>query len=187
MTAAHHWESSSYPWAPVVDGDFIPLPLSEASSKGRVNIDQGVGMYNTHEGENFIPPGLASATDSGEPPFNSSSASFDGWLRGYLPRFSHCDIDQVKSLYPASGSTETEMYNTTYTRAGLIYRDTVLACPAYWMAGAAPDGSWLGEYTISPAKHASDTYWWNSISNAQKEDPVHYEGYSGKQYKLLVN
>lgn len=117
-------------------------------------------MYNTHEGENFIPPGLADATNTGTPPFNSSSASFDGWLAGFLPSFSAADLADVKQLYPAVGSTETiASYNTSYTRAGLIYRDTVLACPAYWTASAAPGGSYLGEYSISPATHGSDTIW----------------------------
>lgn len=117
-------------------------------------------MYNTHEGENFIPPGLANANDTGTPPFNSSLASFDKWLAGYLPDFSAADLAQVKRHYPELGSTETiTSYNDTYTRAGLIFRDSVLACPSYWLAGAAPKGSYLGEYSISPAKHGSDTEW----------------------------
>lgn len=117
-------------------------------------------MYNTHEGENFIPPGLATANDTGTPPFNSSLASFNNWVAGYLPDFSRADLDKVKQLYPEVGSTETITgYNDTYTRAGLIYRDSVLACPGYWLASAAPKGSYLGEYSISPAKHGSDTGW----------------------------
>lgn len=117
-------------------------------------------MYNTHEGENFIPPGLASATNNGTPPFNSSLASFDGWLAGYLPDFSAADLAQLKQLYPPADSTETiTSYSDTHTRAGLIYRDSVFACPAYWLAGAAPRGSYLGEYSISPAKHGSDSQW----------------------------
>lgn len=122
-------------------------------------------MYNTHEGENFIPPGLAHASNTGSPPYNSSIASFDNWLSGYLPGFSQGDLEMVKQLYPEVGSTETiTSYNTTYTRAGLIYRDSILACPGYWMAGAAPKGSYLGEYSISPAKHGSDTGWVSYLS-----------------------
>lgn len=117
-------------------------------------------MYNSHEGENFIPPGLANATNVGTPPFNSSLASFNNWLSGYLPGFSEDDLEKVKKLYPEVGSTETiTSYNDTYTRAGLIFRDSVLACPGFWMATAAPKGSYLGEYSIAPAKHASDTGW----------------------------
>jgi len=63
-------------------------------------------------------------------------------------------------MYPDIGSSEGILnYNTTYTRAGLIYRDLVLACPAYWMARASHKKSYVGEYMISPAKHASDTEW----------------------------
>ena len=63
-------------------------------------------------------------------------------------------------MYPPIGSSEEiSSYNTTYTRAGLIYRDVVLACPTYWTARAAHKKSYVGEYTIAPAKHASDTEW----------------------------
>jgi hypothetical protein len=109
-------------------------------------------------GENFIPPGLQNPTNSGSPPFNSSTASFNTWLRGFLPSFSDRNIGRVETIYPPVGSTEEiSSYSTTYTRAGIIFRDLVLACPAYWMARAAHKKSYVGEYTIAPAKHASDT------------------------------
>lgn len=163
VAASHTYNSSSYTWAPVIDGAFLTKPLSEAVAVGEVNMEYGWGMYNTHEGENFIPPGLASANGSGTPPFNSSAASFDGWLSGYMPGLSREDLDEVEALYPESGTAEAvASYNGSYTRAGLIYRDSVLACPAYWLAGAAPNGSYLGEYSISPAKHGSDTIYVSS-------------------------
>jgi hypothetical protein len=109
-------------------------------------------------GENFIPPGLANTNNTGTPPFNSSIASFNTWLQGFLPSFSDRDIQRVEAMYPAIGSSEEiPSYNDTYTRAGLIYRDIVLACPTYWMARAAHKKSYVGEYSIPPAKHASDT------------------------------
>lgn len=172
VDASHTYNTSSYTWAPVIDGRFLTKRLSEVEV-GEVDVEyacefvfflpnnfllltQAKGaMYNTHEGENFIPPGIATTDDN-----NSSAAGFDDWLAGFLPSFSPADLARVRALYPAAGSTETiARYNDSYTRAGLIYRDTVLACPAYWMAGAAPGASYLGEYSISPAKHASDTEW----------------------------
>jgi hypothetical protein len=61
-------------------------------------------------------------------------------------------------MYPAIGSSEEILtYNDTHTRAGLIYRDIALACPTYWMARAAHKKSYVGEYSIPPAKHASDS------------------------------
>jgi carboxylesterase type B len=159
MTTSFLYGASSYPWGPIIDGEFLTKPLSEAATSCSVNIQLGFSMYNTHEGENFIPPGLKSTANSGTPPFNSSVASFDDWVAGYVPEFSDAELDQLKSLYPEFGTTDTSSYNNSYTRAGLVYRDSVLACPAYWTAGAAPKGSWLGEYTISPAQHASDVYW----------------------------
>jgi hypothetical protein len=177
ISGSHTYNTSSYTWAPVIDGKFLTQPLSQATIKGQVNIDYGFGMHNTHEGtvpilnahlqldtdliigENFIPPGLGNVDNTGTPPFNNSIASFNNWLRGFLPGFSDRNIKRVEGLYPETGSSETMNYNSTYTRAGLIYRDVVLTCPAYWMARAAHKKSYVGEYTISPAKHASDTIW----------------------------
>lgn len=158
ISGSHTYNTSSYTWAPVIDGGFLSQSLSEATLKGDVNIDFGFGMYNTHEGENFIPPGLQNDTNVGSPPFNSSYASFSTWLRGFLPEFSDREIQIIQDIYPASGSSEMiAAYNTTYERAQLIYRDSVLACPTYWMAQAAQKKSYVGEYSIPPAKHASDT------------------------------
>jgi carboxylesterase type B len=155
---SHKYNTSTFEWGPVIDGVFLRKPLS-TTRKGSGIID-GCGMYNTHEGENFVPPGLKSSVDTGTPPFNASLASFDKWLTGYLPGLSQSDMKKLKSLYPQTGSAEhVANYDDAYTRAGLIYRDLTLACPAYWMAGSARDGGWLGEYTISPAQHASDVYW----------------------------
>ncbi|KFZ03620.1 hypothetical protein V502_10798 [Pseudogymnoascus sp. VKM F-4520 (FW-2644)] len=180
VSSSHQYNTSSNTWAPVIDGKFLTQSLTEATRKRQVNIDFGFSMYNSHEGENFIPPGLKSATNSGTPAFNSSTASFNVWLGGFLPRFSKHGIQQVKALYPEIGSTETiSSYNTTYERAQLIYRDVVLACPAYWTAGAAHKKSYVGEYTISPAKHASDTTWWNQVNPIQKSNQTIYEGFAG--------
>jgi hypothetical protein len=89
-------------------------------------------------------------------------------------------MQRLLTLYPAIGSTETiSNYNTTAVRAGLIYRDSVLACPAYWMARAASNTSYVGEYTISPAKHASDVDWWNSVTAEQSSNRFIYEGFTG--------
>lgn len=35
------------------------------------------------------------------------------------------------------------------------------------------------EYTISPAKHASDTIYWNTVNAVQQTDPLTYRGYAG--------
>jgi hypothetical protein len=86
----------------------------------------------------------------------------------------------VEALYPINGTTETvASISTTTIRAGLVYRDVVLACPSYWLARAAHKKSYVGEYTISPAKHASDTIYWNQVNAVQKTDPLIYEGYAG--------
>jgi carboxylesterase type B len=157
ISASNTWTTSSYTWAPVIDGTFLVETLTETLDRGGVNTQLVWGMYNSHEGENFIPSGLKSAVDING--FNSSDASLHEWVTGFLPELSPKQIAQVESIYyPAVGSTETiESYNTSYVRAGLIYRDVVLACPAYWIASASSAEAYLGEYTISPATHGSDT------------------------------
>ncbi|KAF0332401.1 carboxylesterase [Colletotrichum asianum] len=179
ISTSHQYNTSSFTWSPVIDGEFLREPLSEATEKGNVNMDLAFALHNTHEGENFIPPGLQSEAGSGSPSFNSSEASFEKWLRGFLPGFGDCEIEAVKKLYPPAGITETIPYNTTYVRAGLVYRDTVLSCPAFWFAGSASKGGWLGEYSLNPSKHASDTVWWNQVNAVQKTDPARYQGYAG--------
>lgn len=152
IAASHTYGISSYTWGPVVDGAFLQRPLSEASLRpGAMNMHVGFATYNTHEGETFIPPYLKSV------PGNPWEAPLRKWLAGYLPAFSETDIQRIEMLYPQVGNPEPP--HDTYTRAGMIYRDSVLSCPALWMAGAAPNSGWLGEYTIPSAKHASDVYW----------------------------
>lgn len=149
-------------WGPVIDGAFLRTPLSEATATspgnggGGLQIEYGFGMYNTHEGEGFTPAELSNIAATNE----TMAISFDAWLEGYLPGLTDDDLARLREAYPAVGSAELiDRYEDPRTRAGLVYRDSVLACPAYWMAGAATKGSWLGEYTMPPAAHASDVYW----------------------------
>ncbi|KAH6660156.1 carboxylesterase [Truncatella angustata] len=164
MVSGNLYGPTSYPWGPIIDGVFLEKPLSQAAKSCDVNNQLGFSMYNTHEGENFV----------------SSGVVYDSWVSSFLPKFSTNDIARLDALYPAVGSAESiTSYNDSYTRASLIYRDSVLACPGYWTAGAAPKGGWLGEYTISPAKHASDVSYWNTVNAIQQTDPLHYKGFAG--------
>ncbi|KAL1638377.1 hypothetical protein SLS56_000186 [Neofusicoccum ribis] len=152
VSALNTYTTSSFNWAPVVDGAFLRAPLSQAAA---LNADVAWAMFNTHEGENFVPGGLGQA--NGSAGFNSSAAGFRAWLRGYLPAFSDAQIAAAERLYPPAGEAEEAAWNTTAVRAGMVFRDSVLACPAMWLAGKAGGAGYLGEYTISPAKHGSDT------------------------------
>lgn len=147
ISTLQRFGTSSYNWAPVIDEEFLREPLSIAASKGRINVDEVLAMYNTHEGENFIPSGLTQ-------PANGTSTPFENWVKAFLPGLA---LEEVTALYPPNGSTETLSYSDDSTRAGLVYRDVVLACPALWVAKAPEKKGWFGEYIISPAKHASDT------------------------------
>ncbi|KFA68035.1 hypothetical protein S40285_09584, partial [Stachybotrys chlorohalonatus IBT 40285] len=160
------YTTSYFTWAPVIDGEFLREPLSTATAAGRVNTKVAFAMHNSHEGESFIPPGLKSPETTGSPAFNSSDASFEQWVRGFLPEFEDCEIEAIKRHYPAQGTTDTIDFSDNWVRAGLIYRDVTLTCPAYWFVNAAPEGGWIGEYSKYPSLHASDTYWvWQSVSD----------------------
>ena len=50
IAASHTYNTSSYTWGPVIDSAFLNQTLSQATLNGRVNIDFGLSMYNTHEG-----------------------------------------------------------------------------------------------------------------------------------------
>lgn len=150
ISTSNQWTTSSYTWAPVIDDSFLVDTLSDATTN-RLPTSSIYSIYNTHEGENFLPPTLTQSP--------SNSTTFSSLLHGFLPGLSPHDIHLLETkYYPATGNTETlDTYNTTLVRAGLVYRDIVLACPAYWIAQAAGKTGYLAEYTISPAKHASDT------------------------------
>ncbi|PWY70467.1 carboxylesterase [Aspergillus heteromorphus CBS 117.55] len=178
IEADNTYTTSSYNWAPVIDGDFLIDTLTDAIQSDDLQTELIWGMYNTHEGQNFIPSGLDDAATAGG--FNSSLASFHSWLTGFLPGLSATDISLIESkYYPVNGSSETITYNTTYVRAGLVFRDLVLACPAYWVASAATTTGHVGEYSIPPATHGSDTIWWDTINTIQETDPLIYKGYTG--------
>lgn len=161
LSSSQQYTTASFTWGPVIDEDFLSSPLSAVVKAKDLNAEMVLSSYNLHEGENFIPPGLQSASGSGG--FNSSIASFDAWLSGFLPGLGSEDIARVKSMYPENGTAEEISWSSTYTRAGLLYRDLVLACPAYWLADTAQKG-YLIDYTISPAKHASDTIYVSHVS-----------------------
>ena len=139
-------------WAPVIDGAFLQSTLSQAVGNQTVNANFVWGMFNTHEGESFLDSSLRNPSGS---PYNSTEQGFDGWLAAFLPRFSAAQLQSVKDLYPSAGQTDTSNWNTTWERAGYVYRDSVISCPAYWLASRAQGAGWLEEYTNAPALHVS--------------------------------
>ncbi|KAM7206673.1 carboxylesterase [Rhypophila sp. PSN 637] len=191
IASSHTYTTSSYTFAPVIDGRFLPRTLTQAISSLLLNSETILATYNTHEGENFLPPLLHDAEEESAQPPASESISFTTWLRDFLPDLTEQNIANVKDIYPPEGSTETmaNYSSVTTVRAGLIYRDVVLACPAYWLTtGAAASsssssagggGGWLAEYTISPAKHASEVNWWNTPNPQQQTNPLVYKGFVG--------
>ncbi|KAH6878302.1 Alpha/Beta hydrolase protein [Alternaria rosae] len=183
LSTSQQYTTASFTYGPVIDDVFLTEELSSVVQKGQLNAETVMTSYNLHEGENFIPPGFQNAK-TGSDGFNVSEASFDGWLKGFLPDFTEGDREEVKRMYPAVGTAEEIGWNSTYVRAGLLYRDLVLACPSYWLSKKAEKG-WLVEYTISPAKHASDVQYWNTIGSIQQTDALTYQGYAGAMASFI--
>ncbi|XPS71369.1 hypothetical protein M3J09_003555 [Ascochyta lentis] len=183
LSTSQQYTTSSFTFGPIIDDSFLTSPLTEVIKSGTLNAPTIMTSYNLHEGENFIPPGFQNAKTASDG-FNASTSSFDTWLSGFLPSLSPHDIARVKQLYPVPGSAEEITWNTTYLRAGVLYRDLVLACPAYWLSSKAKNG-WMVEYTISPAKHASDTIYWNQLNPIQTTDPLTYQAYTGAMASFI--
>jgi len=173
---ANEYTTSSFNWAPVIDGEFIKERLSVQSKEGRINGQNQIGTFCKDEGGNFTPASLNNATSDENNAFNSTDEGFQFWLQGFLPKLSEHLLDEVKELYPREN--ETKEYNNVQDRAGFIYRDTILACPDLWLTEVANVG-FLGEYTIPPARHGSDTPYWSSVNPVITDDPFGYHGYTG--------
>lgn len=186
LNGSHTFNTSSYTWSPVIDDEFLGKSLTESTTGTLGTVENIVSIYTTYDGEHFVPTSLRSDVDSGTPPFNSSEASFNKWLRGFLPGFSELQLSMLKDLYPESGSTGLATYKTSFARAGLIYRDLVLACPALWFASSSKKGQWLGQYTVLPAEHGGDGWWWNNPGEGQEADELHYKGYMGKYSRVSI-
>ncbi|KAK8211948.1 putative carboxylesterase [Phyllosticta capitalensis] len=221
--------TSSFNWAPVIDGEVLRGPLSAlapgalagapiaggddgcgSGGKGgsRAGLAAAWAMYNTHEGESFVPAYLSNDTQDAQP----NDPVLREWLRGYLPRFDEAQLAEVEALYPlsiaegvAAGDVDAsaqgqekgqdlddlDTLNSTRARAGRVYRDSVLTCPGFWMAQAAiakddgeeegdrEDAAFVGEYAIPPAKHSNDVVYWNRINAVQLAAPFTYHGFAG--------
>ncbi|CAG8975870.1 hypothetical protein HYALB_00011120 [Hymenoscyphus albidus] len=185
IAAEAKYSANYFAWAPVIDGEFLKIPLSEAVRNGGMDFESGWGMYNTLEGAHprFILCSAQRLTEGlGEsfiPPFNTTT-TLSSWLTSYLPTLSPTTHHHLLTLYPANGTTETvPSYTTLTTRAGLVLRDSTLTCPAYWLALSSKTSSYVGEYTIAPAKHASDTMYWNSVNAVQASNSLIYRGFTG--------
>ncbi|KAF3769304.1 alpha/beta-hydrolase [Cryphonectria parasitica EP155] len=184
-----------YVWAPVLDGSFLTQTLTSAVSARTLNADLVFALFNANEGESFVDPslllddsldGIGDGADgglgTGPLPYNGTAAGFDAWLADLLPRLNATQTTAVKQLYPAEGTTDVAgwSWNTTFGRASYLYRDLVLACPAYWIASTAPGTGYLAQWTVPPANHVTPFVWyWNTIDTSDPTQLLRYYGYTG--------
>lgn len=124
INAMHTYTTSSYTWAPVIDGNFLRESLSDATENGRVNSDYAIGMYNQFEGSTFLTSALnrdSSTGTTGTSAFNSTDSGFRFWLTGFLPKLKTKHYDQVEALYPKAITNETTIYTTQQDRGNLNF------------------------------------------------------------------
>lgn len=155
------YTTSTYSWAPVLDGDFLRESLSSALHAKHINAHRIMSIFNHREGVYFTPEKL-------------TLAGFAKWFDDYLPRLSSETKTKALELYPAVHAD----YKTSHERAAMIYGDITVACPAYWAAKAANVG-FVIEYTILPATHGSDTGYWSRPTKLQEEEKGLYTQFAG--------
>lgn len=139
INAMHTYTTSSYTWAPVIDGDFLHESLSHATENGRVNSDYAIGMYNQFEGSTFVSSALnrdSSTGTSGTSAFNATDAGFRFWLTGFLPKLKTKHYGQVEALYPKATTGGTTAYTTQQDRGNfeldIQERDSVFILTNYF-------------------------------------------------------
>ncbi|KAF1365802.1 alpha/beta-hydrolase [Lizonia empirigonia] len=97
--------------------------------------------------------------------------SFSSWLTAFLPGLPPAATARLTALYPASGTAEEIAYTTSAVRAGLVYRDLVLACPALWLSGAADQGHARDNWNQTPLTYTSTGYTSAMASSVSTGDP----------------
>lgn len=97
ITTSNQWTTSSYIWAPVIDGSFLVDTLSHAVSHSSLLPTHSIFStynYNTHNDQPFLPPHL-SLTQSD----NQFNTAFSSWLEGFLPDLTPGDIHRIEIKY----------------------------------------------------------------------------------------
>ncbi|VDB85877.1 unnamed protein product [Peniophora sp. CBMAI 1063] len=131
----------TWPFVPVVDGDFIRERPVEALASGIVN---GEALYvntNSHEGSIFV----------NETSLDAANYTLSDYIRELFPRLASSDIEAVAAAYAA----DSTLASIAEQAAGVI-GENILICPAYYALDAFGKNGFKSEYALQPAAHADE-------------------------------
>jgi carboxylesterase type B len=134
----------SYRYGPVVDGDFVPAPVSQLLAQGR--FDQSVKVmvgHNANEGAYFTPPTIRT---------NEDIAS---QLRNPFPYIPQPSLNYITDvLYPPVFNTS--LYANQYERANLITSEAIFTCNTYFLSRGFHNQTYSYLFAVPPALHGQD-------------------------------
>ncbi|KZV68666.1 alpha/beta-hydrolase [Peniophora sp. CONT] len=131
----------TWPFVPVIDGDFIRERPAEALAGRKIN---GEALYvntNSHEGSIFV---NGSALEA-------ANYTLSDYIRELFPRITPSDVDAVASAYAADPAL-----NTLADQAAGVIGENILICPAYYALDAFGSKGYKSEYALPPAAHADE-------------------------------
>lgn len=127
---------------PVTDGTFLQYTPSRQLALGLVN-GQGVLVgNNAHEGDIFTPANI------------STTAGFQSYAQGYLPKLNAAGYQKLLGFYPEPEQSGG-LYNTQFERTAQFVADAQFVCPGEWIADAFTT-AYRYEYAVPEAYHAQD-------------------------------
>ncbi|KAF4599920.1 hypothetical protein EYR40_007024 [Pleurotus pulmonarius] len=120
---------------PVVDGELITQPPSEALRKGQVNGNALLAITNSNEGVIFVNQSTADSVTAAQ------------FARNVFPRLGPAQALEAARLYEGLGPP--------IEQANRIMGETIFQCPTLWFARAFRQ-SFKGQYAVGPALHGDD-------------------------------
>ncbi|KAL4268510.1 Carboxylic ester hydrolase [Pleurotus pulmonarius] len=120
---------------PVVDGEFITQPPSEALRKGQVNGNALLAITNSNEGVIFVNQSTADSVTAAQ------------FARNVFPRLGPAQAVEAARLYEGLGPP--------IEQANSIMGETIFQCPTLWFARAFRQ-SFKGQYAVGTALHGDD-------------------------------
>ncbi|KAF7327297.1 COesterase domain-containing protein [Mycena kentingensis (nom. inval.)] len=119
---------------PVIDGEFITQPVTNALRSGQVNGQRVLAVTNAFEGQVFVNQSV-----------NTTAAAYSLAL---FPDFTTEESNTVGRIYAGQGSNVAQ--------ANLVQGESIFICPSYFLLRAFANNSYKAEFAVPPALHGND-------------------------------
>jgi len=126
-------------FVPVVDGTFITQRPTDSLKQGKVNGKAYLGVTNANEGIIFV---------NQSNPITSAARYASTLFPGFGPQ----QANETAQVYDGLGAP--------FERDELIYGESIVICPTYYLLSAFRNSGWKGEFAIPPATHVEDIYYY---------------------------